>query len=174
MGIEIERRFLAANDDWRKDISETRQITQGYLIAKKELSIRARVDERSDGTVKSTLTIKSFISDTQRHEFEYDIPLEDAKAIIKTSASFVIDKKRHIAKIDGFAFEIDEYLGDNDSLTLIELEMADDSIDYPKPSWLGQEVTMDGRYSNAYLSHHPYNEWSPDEKTVIKPTGGSL
>lgn len=152
--IEIERRFLLKNNNWRKQISHTQILHQGYLSVEKERTIRVRIIGN-----QAWLTLKGHISDLVRSEFEYEIPLADAQAILQTMCPFKVEKQRHHVLIDGFLFEIDEFSGENAPLILAELELPDEHSDYPQPEWLGEEITADGRFTNAYLSRHPYGTW---------------
>ncbi len=154
MGLEIERRFLLKNDRWREYVRETRTLHQGYLSVEKERSIRVRITQG-----QAWLTLKGFISDVSRSEFEYPVPVEDAQAILETMCVFKVEKIRHIVEYQGIRFEIDEFAGSNAPLVLAELELPSEDARYPQPDWLGEEVTADGRFTNAYLSKHPYASW---------------
>lgn len=154
MGLEIERRFLLKNDRWREYVRETRILHQGYLSVEKERSIRVRITQG-----QAWLTLKGFISDVSRSEFEYPVPVEDAQAILETMCVFKVEKIRHIVEYQGIRFEIDEFAGSNAPLVLAELELPSEDARYPQPDWLGEEVTADGRFTNAYLSKHPYASW---------------
>lgn len=154
MGLEIERRFLLKNDRWREYVRETRTLHQGYLSVEKERSIRVRITQG-----QAWLTLKGFISDVSRSEFEYPVPVEDAQAILETMCVFKVEKIRHIVEYQGIRFEIDEFAGSNAPLVLAELELPSEDARYPQPDWLGEEVTSDGRFTNAYLSKHPYASW---------------
>ena len=156
--LEIERRFLLANDTWRQHATAPQRLHQGYLTVAKECSIRVRIIGDN-----AWLTIKGYISDTTRSEYEYPIPLAEAQQMLATLCPFKVEKNRYVIEYDGHRFEIDEFLGDNAPLILAELELPSETTAYPRPSWLGQEITSDGRYTNAYLSTHPYPTWqNPD------------
>lgn len=173
MGIEIERRFLAADPSWKKLPAKKSRIEQGYLIATKALSVRARIRtdlgaaHGAESGAESTITIKTFVSDQARREFEYAVPMQDARDVIELSRPLVLLKTRSVVEFEGTRFEIDEYEGDNAGLTLIEVELRREGQGCPHPAWLGPEVTADGRYSNAYLSKRPYCEWSEEDKQRI-------
>ncbi|MDO4694635.1 MAG: CYTH domain-containing protein [Eikenella sp.] len=154
MGIEIERRFLLANNDWRALAGAPHLLRQGYLKVDKACSIRVRISGH-----QAWLTLKGHISDVSRSEFEYPIPLADAEAILAGLCPFKLEKRRYTLPYQGFVFEIDEYLGENAPLVVAELELPGEDAPYPRPAWLGEEITSHGRYTNAYLSKHPYSFW---------------
>lgn len=154
MSVEIERRFLLKNDDWRQFVKKSIDMKQGYMSVEKECTVRIRIIGND-----AWITIKGFISNVSRHEFEYQIPLNDAQTMLNELCAFSLTKTRHIVEIDNYSFEIDEYHEKNAPLIITELELQDENQKYPQPSWLGEEITSDGRYSNAYLSLHPYSSW---------------
>lgn len=153
--MEIERRFLLKNDAWREQVLQTLCLQQGYLSVEKERTIRVRIHD-----ARAWLTLKGYVSDVSRIEFEYEIPLADAQLMLQTMCRFQVRKQRHLVRFEGFLFEVDEFFGDNAPLILCELELPDEQACYPKPDWLGREITYDGRFTNAYLSQHPYGTWA--------------
>lgn len=154
MTIEIERRFLLKNDSWREQASAPKMLRQGYLSVDKECTIRVRIVGD-----KAWLTLKGYISDAVRSEFEYEIPLAHAEQMMQTMCPFKLEKYRYEIEYDGFVFEIDEYFGDNAPLVVAEIELPDEHTAFAKPDWLGKEITSDGKFTNAYLSKHPYSSW---------------
>ena len=153
--LEIERRFLLRDDSWREHASAPQVLQQGYISVEKECTIRVRVTGN-----RAWLTLKGYISDVSRHEFEYEIPLADAQTMLATVCPFKIEKHRYMVEYEGFVFEIDEFFGDNAPLIVAELELPSEDTAYAKPDWLGEEITSDGRFTNAYLSKHPFGSWS--------------
>jgi adenylate cyclase len=155
MAIEVEHKFLLANDHWRAQVSRSETFTQGYLTSDSSSSIRVRI---SGG--KAWLNIKSATVGTQRHEFEYAIPLADAEEIVRTLCRKpLIEKIRHFVVAGGHTWEIDEFSGDNQGLIVAEIELSAAGEAFAKPEWLGAEVTDDLRYYNNNLVLHPYNTW---------------
>lgn len=152
--IEIERRFLLNNQHWRTLASAPIEMSQGYLSVEKERTIRVRIIGE-----QAWLTIKGFISDLSRSEFEYEIPLKDAQYILQNLCPFRLTKWRYEITHQGYLFEIDEYFGENAPLITAEIELPSEDTIFEHPDWLGEEITFDGRYSNAYLSKHPYSTW---------------
>lgn len=153
-GIEIERRFLLKNDAWKAVAGAPCLMSQGYLSVEKERIIRLRIIGN-----QAWLTLKGYISDVSRSEFEYEIPVADAQTMMDTMCPFRLEKHRYEVNYQGFIFEIDEYFGDNAPLIVAELELPAEDTPFPRPDWLGEEITSDGRFTNAYLSKHPYSQW---------------
>ena len=153
MAVEIERRFVVIGDAWR-GLAPGVQYRQGYLSVEKERTVRVRVVGD-----QAWLTLKSNISNVSRHEFEYPVPLADAQTIMAAMCPMVVDKLRPRIEHGGFVWEVDEFFGDNAGLVLAEIELPDESTRFDKPAWIGEEVTEDGRYTNAYLSKNPYSRW---------------
>ncbi|SFN48881.1 adenylate cyclase [Formivibrio citricus] len=152
MAIEIERKFLLANDAWRSQIQHSTRIAQGYLAT--DPTVRVRVK----GTT-GFLTIKGKSADgISRAEFEYPIPVEDALELLNLCPN-VLDKTRHLISQGNLTWEIDEFHGDNAGLIVAELELPAIDTPFEKPDWLGQEVTGDVRYYNSMLSQTPYCRW---------------
>ena len=168
MGIEIERKFLLNNDDWRAAIERSESMAQGYLVGAQALrdgSARASVRARVAGE-DAWLNIKAARLGIERAEFEYAIPVNDARALLATLCDGVLEKIRHHVRVDGVLFEIDEFLGDNSGLLVAEVELPAVDAPFPRPSWLGREVSDLARYYNVNLIAHPYRQWSPAERAA--------
>jgi len=155
MAIEIEHKFLLANDDWRDCVTHSVRYRQGYLSSQPTSSIRVRTSNEH-----AWLNIKSATIGTHRHEYEYEIPLADANEILNTLCKKpLIEKTRYFVQDNGHTWEIDEFDGDNQGLIVAEIELSEIGKAFVKPAWLGAEVTDDLRYYNNNLSQHPYSEW---------------
>jgi Uncharacterized protein conserved in bacteria len=168
MGIEIERKFLLASDDWRGAVERSERIAQGYLIGAQALrdgSARASVRARLAGE-QAWLNIKAATAGIERAEFEYAIPVSDARALLSTLCDGVLEKIRHHVRVDGVLFEIDEFLGDNSGLIVAEVELPAVDAPFPRPAWLGREVSTLTRYYNVNLIAHPYRQWSSAERVA--------
>lgn len=163
MGIEIERKFLVVGDAWRDAVSRSEAMVQGYLAGPPgaRCSVRVRIAGE-----RAWLNIKSATPGVKRDEYEYEIPLADARRQLDTLAADVIEKRRHYVEVDGHCFEVDEFGGDNAGLVVAELEL--DSVDaaYPCPPWLGSEVSHLVRYYNVNLAAYPYSRWSAGERNA--------
>lgn len=155
MSVEIERRFLLKNDDWRAEAGQPKTLRQGYLSVEKERTIRVRIVGE-----QAWLTLKGYISDVSRSEFEYEIPLAHAETMMATMCPFKLEKHRYEIEHGGFTFEVDEYFGENAPLVVAEIELPGEDTPFHKPDWLSEEITSDGMYTNAYLSKHPYSSWN--------------
>jgi adenylate cyclase len=106
------------------------------------------------------LNIKSATIGTQRHEYEYEIPLPDADELLNTLCKKpLIEKTRHFVEDNNKIWEIDEFEGENEGLIIAEIELSETGESFTKPAWLGAEVTDDLRYYNNNLALHPYSEW---------------
>jgi adenylate cyclase len=155
MAIEIEHKFLLANNDWRKHIIRSTKYRQGYLSSQASSSIRIRISNDH-----AWLNIKSATIGTHRHEYEYEIPLKDANEIINILCRKpIIEKTRHFVIHDENTWEIDEFDGDNRGLIVAEIELPEIGKAFSKPHWLGEEVTHDVRYYNNNLAIYPYSTW---------------
>lgn len=153
MGMEIERKFLAIGDAWRKDV-RGKSYCQGYLSRSPGRTVRVRIEGE-----EARLTIKGPMQGISRLEFEYPIPLNDAKQMQGLCTSPLVIKTRYVVPHDGRRWEIDEFHGENEGLVIaeIELDRTDDVINLPP--WIGKEVSGDTRYCNSNLSIHPYRSW---------------
>lgn len=154
MGKEIERKFLVKGDEFRK-LAEGVMYRQGYLNNAKERTVRIR-------TVgdKAFLTIKGITVGATRVEYEYEIPLKDCNFMLDNLAEKpLIEKKRYKIPMDGFIWEIDEFFGANNGLIVAEIELQSEDQKFPKPDWIGGEVTGDPRYFNSNLIKNPYENW---------------
>ncbi|WP_305906393.1 CYTH domain-containing protein [Methylomarinum sp. Ch1-1] len=155
MPLEIEHKFLLLNDDWRQQIEKSVHYKQGYLSSTKQNSIRIRVSDQ-----QAWINIKSAVIGTHRHEYEYEIPLQEANEMLdELCHKPLIEKKRHFVHYDKHLWEIDEFMGENAGLIVAEIELSDLDETFKKPSWVGQEVTHDLRYYNNNLCKSPYKDW---------------
>lgn len=155
MGIETERKFLVANDGWREEAGEGETIRQGYFVADAHRAVRVRLRAG-----KGSLNVKGPTRGATRSEFEYEIPAEDAVAMLDELVERpLIEKTRYVIEVDGATFEVDEFFGDNAGLVVAEVELDDEGASFPRPPWLGEEVTHDPRYYNAALMKQPFTSW---------------
>jgi len=168
MGLEIERKFLLRDDGWRANISRSETIAQGYLVGAQALrngSARSSVRTRIAGD-QAWLNIKAAVAGISRAEFEYAIPLADAQVLLATLCDGVLEKIRHHVHVGDALFEVDEFLGENEGLVVAEIELSAVDAAFPKPAWLGVEVSALTRYYNVNLIAHPYKQWSPTERAA--------
>lgn len=153
---EIERKFLVKDDSFKTEAFTKNHIVQGYLNSNPERTVRIRIKGN-----KGFLTIKGASNDTglSRFEWEKEIPVAEAKALLLLCEKGVIDKTRFEIKQGNHTFEVDEFYGDNEGLIVAEIELSTETETFEKPNWLGIEVTGDIRYYNAYLSNNPFKKW---------------
>ena len=166
MGIEIERKFRVVGEGWRAQAVRSVRIAQGYIndmAALREGRQNASVRVRIAGE-QAFLNLKSRELGTTRQEFDYPVPVADAEALLALCVGGRIDKLRHYVEVDGHTFEVDEFRGDNAGLVVAELELESAGQAYPRPDWLGQEVTEELRYYNLALAERPYSRWSAQEQ----------
>jgi adenylate cyclase len=155
MGREIERKFLLTADTWRGLATGSLFFCQGYLCSDKKSAVRVRIAQNT-----AFLTIKAAVSDLTRLEFEYPLPLEDAKSMLEQLADKpLVEKIRYTVPYCGLIWEVDEFLGANAGLTLAEVELSSEDQSIEKPAWIGREVTTDSRYYNVNLAKNPYRNW---------------
>ena len=154
MAKEIERKFLVVGDDWRALARGTRY-RQGYLSTVKERTVRVRTIDN-----KGFLTVKGVTVGATRSEFEYEIPAADADEMLDDLCEKpIIEKNRYKIPLGGVTWEVDEFLGVNDGLIVAEVELQSEDQSFPKPDWIGEEVTDDPRYFNANLITRPFSTW---------------
>ena len=153
MAIEIEKKFLIADDSFKKLSHNSIEITQGYIFSSKNKVLRVRLTPNI-----SKIAIKSG-RDIVREEYEYIIPHEDAKQMLTLCENYLICKTRYFVDFKGFTWEIDVFKNDNIGLIVAEIELESKDQDFEKPSWIGDEVSHDKRYYNHYLSKKPFKLW---------------
>jgi adenylate cyclase len=155
MATEIERKFLVTGDSWRGAVESQQHVMQGYLANGENATVRVRV--KGDAAY---LTIKGMMTGISRAEYEYQIPVADAQAMLKDLAvSPAIDKTRYLVRCGAHVWELDVFAGDNAGLVMAELELASEDESFQLPEWAGEEVSDDLRYYNVNLSRHPYKRW---------------
>jgi len=154
--IEIERKFLVSSDAFKNDALRKNHIAQGYLNSAPERTVRVRI---KGDTGYLTIKGKSNESGLSRFEWEKEIPLEEAKALLLLCEKGVIEKTRYEIPLGHHLFEVDEFFGENEGLIIAEVELQSENEIFEKPIWLGKEVSHDERYYNSYLSQHPFTSW---------------
>ena len=107
----------------------------------------------------ANINLKSAGLDIQRTEFEYGIPVADAKEMLRLCTGTLIEKTRHFVRHEGHLWEIDVFTGSNSGLVMAEIELDSIDEDFARPQWAGAEVSADPRYYNVYLAEHPFTQW---------------
>ncbi|MBM9537624.1 CYTH domain-containing protein [Desulfobulbus alkaliphilus] len=159
MPLEIERKFLLAGEGWR-ELAEGIAYRQGYLCTDRKRTVRVRTAGQ-----KGYLTVKGATVGLTRSEYEYEIPLGDALAMLDTLCPQPqIEKKRYTITFQGCIWEVDEFFGLNEGLVVAEIELQREDQVFERPDWIGKEVTGDPRYYNAALCAAPYSTWKKGQK----------
>ncbi|MDJ0843818.1 CYTH domain-containing protein [Crocosphaera sp.] len=155
MTVEIERKFLVINDNWRS-LGQGEMYRQGYIsTANTMTTVRVRIIGN-----EAYLTIKSKTEGITRNEFEYPIPLEDARIMLDTLCDRpLIEKNRYKITQHSLIWEIDEFQGENQGLIIAEVELQHENQMIDLPDWVGEEVSHDPKYYNVNLAKHPYQTW---------------
>lgn len=154
--IEIERKYLVTSLAFKDEAFNQNEIAQGYLNSNPERTVRIRVKGK-----KGFITIKGIGNESgaSRLEWEKEIPLDEAKALLKLCEKGAIEKTRYEVKSGKHIIEIDEFHGNNKGLIMAEIELENENEAIEKPVWLGLEVTGDERYYNSYISLNPFKKW---------------
>ena len=151
MALEIERKFLVINGQFKAMCTSEIEIEQGYLSLEKERTIRIRL-KRTEDDEHAVITVKGENRGAVRNEWEYDIPVEDARGMMALCVGNIISKTRHIVPYRGFTWEVDVFHGAHDGLVLAEVELPSADASPELPPFLGREVTDDSRYYNSSLA----------------------
>ena len=147
MAKEIERKFLVIDKSYREMAVTGRSIVQAYLNRDPKATVRVRITDD-----KAFLTIKGKNDGATRDEWEYPIPVSDARDMIARCASGrIIEKKRFVVPFEGYDWEIDEVGGELEGLTVAEIELPAEDAEFSLPPFVGDEVTGDPRYYNSSL-----------------------
>lgn len=154
--LEIERKFLVDPQLWKEaEKPEGVPYQQGYLCGSTHGVVRVRI-----AGDRATLTIKGKLKGLGRQEFEYEIPVSDAKDLLQLAEGNLIEKTRYKVWYEGKLWDVDWFQGDNDGLFMAEIELDAEDETFAKPVWIGKEVSDDLRYYNSYLAKHPFRTWS--------------
>lgn len=156
MHQEIERKYLIKNQDWKQNIEKQYNIKQGYFTTSvNDNTIRVRI---KDGV--GYVTVKSGRVGFSRAEYEYEIPIEDVREMLKICRQPIISKIRHeVRGSDNMLWEIDVFQGENEGLTIAEIELESEDQTFVKPKWVGREVTLIKKYYNSKLVSAPFSKW---------------
>ena len=157
---EIERKFLVLSETYKDQTFGKEKIVQGFLARHPERTVRVRIKGE-----QGFLTIKGKSPDggVSRFEWEKEIPLSEAEALFEICEPGRIEKVRHLVKVGEHVFEVDEFHGENEGLTVAEIELSAPDEEFTRLEWLGEEVTGDNRYYNSQLSKFPYSKWKNNQ-----------
>lgn len=148
--MEIERKYLVTSDSYKQMAVARYHICQGYISREKTGTVRIRItDDKAYLTIKGKPAAGHFA----RYEWEKEIDIQEAKELIQLCQGTIIDKTRWIvpAAEDGLKWEIDEFHGKHEGLTLAEIELTSEEQEVEKPDFVGNDVTSDPRYYNANM-----------------------
>ena len=157
MALEIERKFLVKDTSYKELAYSSSRIAQGYICSARGKTVRVRIRD-----AKGYLTIKgpSDEGGLSRYEWEKEIPLEEARELMKICEPGMIDKTRYLVRSGAHVFEVDEFYGDNEGLVVAEVELKSEDEPFEKPAFIGEEVTGIVKYYNSFLMKCPYNTWT--------------
>ncbi|WP_419213009.1 CYTH domain-containing protein [Maribacter sp. X9] len=154
--IEIERKFLVKSSDYKSFAKSKTRIVQGFLNTDADRTVRIRIKgETGFITVKG----RSNTSGTSRFEWEKEIPVIEAEALLELCEKGVLEKCRFEIPVGHHLFEVDEFYGANEGLTVAEIELSSEKEEFETPDWLGKEVTGEIKYYNSQLSKKPFKTW---------------
>lgn len=165
MGKEIEHKFLVKNDQYRSFATPI-YYHQGYIPTANGMTVRVRIAGE-----KGYVTFKDHAIGLTRHEFEYLVPVDEAKQMLELMcAKPQIIKHRFVIPaadghnqdgtvVTGLHWEVDEFHGENEGLVVAEIEVPEEDTTFTLPDWIGKEVTGDHRYYNSHLCNNPYKNW---------------
>lgn len=146
MAFEIEHKYLVRDKSYRDMCVCSIEMAQGYLLRDPARTVRVRIAGDT-----AYITVKGKTVGDTRPEFEYEIPVADAREMLSLCDGRVICKTRYYVDFSGYRWEVDEFHGELDSLVLAEIELPESTHDYPLPPFVGQDVTGDPRYYNSNL-----------------------
>ena len=153
MAKEIERKFLVKSDEWRGKVSSSSEFLQAYIASGEDRSVRIRIMD--DKLARLTIKIGRQLA---RNEFEYEIPLDDARELTESALGVILEKTRHKVEYQGYTWEIDVYGGAYKGLIVAEVELDDENARPAIPAWIGEEITGDSRYSNVVMATEDLSE----------------
>lgn len=156
MALEIERKFLVKDDSYKQMAFSSSRIVQGYICSARGRTVRVRIRDE-----KGYLTIKgpSEEGGLSRYEWEKEIPLAEARDLMRICEPGMIDKTRYLVRSGHHVFEVDEFYGENEGLVVAEVELNDENEPFEKPSFVGEEVTGIVKYYNSFLMKCPFKDW---------------
>ena len=163
ISLEIERKFLVLSEAFKLEATVRVAMRQGYLSTDPGRVVRVRLSENLDsGRREAFLTIKgqSIDKGLSRVEWEQAIDFEEAEQLLALCLNYPIEKTRYFVPVQGHTFEVDVFEGHNKGLIVAEIELPAVTAEFTRPEWLGQEVTHNGKYTNAALTDRPFSTWA--------------
>jgi CYTH domain-containing protein len=156
MPQEIERKFLVKNDGWKSHAGSGERFRQSFIYSRGgKCVVRIRIAGQ-----QAYVTLKGKPVNFTRPEFEYPIPLDDARQMLENLCdSSAVEKTRYEVKYHDKFWIVDVFEGNNAGLVMAEIELGSETEQFDLPQWAGQEVTADYRYCNSNLAQNPYQAW---------------
>jgi CYTH domain-containing protein len=153
---EIERKFRVTSTAFIAIAASSHYIHQGYLNTDPARTVRIRIQDS-----QGILTVKGIGDETgaSRFEWEKDVELAEARLLMGLAEDHPIEKRRYRVFVGTHWWDVDEFMGANQTLILAEIELTHLKEKFERPEWIGEEVTGDRRFYNSYLSKHPYSTW---------------
>src|SRR5215471_2825486 len=146
--IEIERKFLIANDAWKLSVVGSANIRDGLIASYKSRKVRVRISDQI-----AAITIKGPRRGIARAEYEYEIPLTDAELIMSTiCGDETLEKQRYLVEHAGTIWHIDVYGGVLKGVVIAEIELNREDQQFAIPPWIGKEVTGNEFYKKINLA----------------------
>jgi adenylate cyclase len=151
--VEIERKFLVTNDDWRQSVVRSVSIRDGLMAANQGRKVRVRIS----GDI-ATVAIKGPRTGIVRPEFEYEVPIDDAERMLSTiCGDDTLEKKRFFVEDAGATWHVDVYDGILNGVVIAEIELKQETQAPTLPSWVGKEVTGDPFYKKINMRARALN-----------------
>lgn len=148
MAKEIERKFLVKDQSFMSMAGKVDRIEQGYVSLRPGGTVRVRI--KND---RAYLTVKGLNKGAVRDEWEYEIPLKDAREMVdRVTEGIVIKKLRYNVDYQGRKWEVDVFEGVHQGLILAEVELESADAPIELPPFIGDEVTGNPQYYNSVLS----------------------
>ena len=173
MVIEIERRFIVEGEDWRKFAESPQEFRQGYLASEiNGWNIRIRILGKEKALLTLKIKTKSLLAN---HEFEYEIPMNDAENIWKMTTDRIY-KTRSYVHFSNKKWVIDCFQKQNHPLVIAEIELNSEEEIIEIPKWCIEEITGQYQWSNASLAKSPINIFTIEDRLLegSKKKGHSL
>lgn len=147
MTMEIERKFTVDSNKWAEvEKPQPIRIAQSYLSSTPECTVRVRLKAE-----KAYLTIKGKTSGISRSEFEYEVPVSEAKEMMETLSNKTLSKLRYEIKVGNHLWEVDVFEGKLAGLIIAEIELSSEDEVFELPDWVVEDVSHDVQYYNSNL-----------------------
>ncbi|QDG53221.1 CYTH domain-containing protein [Persicimonas caeni] len=160
MPTEIERKFLVTGDSWKERVVAQTPMRQGYFETGPMSTVRVRIEGE-----RAVLTIKGPTVGISRAEYEYEIPMEDARQMLDIFCTDrQVEKVRYDVEFGGKLWEVDVFEGANAGLVTAEVELERPDEEVELPAWIGDDVSKESRYRNACLARQPWTTWAPESR----------